>query len=145
MQQDQTWASIIHKWSRIQQTCARCGAVFFEIDNIGLWKCKQHPMSLDGDLKYRCCGISVYNRTPKSIGCVPCDHSSDGKIYIDSDVVTVPKVYMDLMKPMSKTILDPKKILDLPNNKMTAFVSRFDRDLTQKIIDTKYSYSSTGP
>lgn len=52
--------------------CARCGAVYHEYNNIGVWQCRQHPQEVGINNRYLCCG-----RGRKSRGCQAADHREE--------------------------------------------------------------------
>lgn len=55
--------------------CVRCGVIYKERDNIGVWRCKRyHPLfnlATPRSETYRCCGRSVAD---DDNGCVAADH-----------------------------------------------------------------------
>jgi len=67
------WRVILHNWRTVPIHCAN-NHVFLEIDNVGLWQCKQHicePKVLkNGDVLWPCCG----GRGRDHPGCVDADH-----------------------------------------------------------------------
>lgn len=53
-----------------KRRCVFCNVEYKNIDNIGRWQCVWHPLPLQPDNTYECCG-----RPGSTRGCKPCDHS----------------------------------------------------------------------
>lgn len=91
---------------RNEYECVRCNRTFREIDNIGAWQCTQHGVLLtdydsqslslltnNREPRWPCCNALVKLHTPSDRGCVPCDHTVSGRLWMpESDNYDVPEI-----------------------------------------------------
>lgn len=116
------WLYVLEKWQRHLIHCVN-NHDYYEIENVGTWKCRQHAMKYD-ELKkeWPCCHQPSYNE-----GCVKADH----RPYIEPyrDVHTIKQV-PDLIK---KSMKGPRPGYDALNNHYV----RYDVEGYEKIM-SKY-------
>jgi len=109
-----SYYSIVNRWHRPRH-CIRCGAFYKEIDNLGQWKCRNHPgdqvensdtFNKHDPFTFSCCGLShwdEYAKTPSKkhifeyrnpLGCTPCDHTiiPGAPQYTEKDDIVLPIV-----------------------------------------------------
>lgn len=48
------------------QTCSTCNVQYKELDNLGTWQCRYHPMEYDNDVGYLCCKRKIRKRRSSS-------------------------------------------------------------------------------
>lgn len=90
------WAEILRLWATKQRTCTH-GHLYYELDNVGSWKCRQHALEYDeGEGLWPCCGKT--NRLDR--GCVRADHRPfAAPLTVDQTIVGVPPPISRLMGP----------------------------------------------
>jgi len=130
--------STIYNWQSIELTCARCGLTYYEINNIGQWKCSQHARGWNdymggnfyGPFQWDCCGVqmSKFPHGDTKAGCVAADHSPlDIPYSRGEDDMQLPKDLLGLIK------VKPESIVPLGDAKNT--------DIYEDLIDRPDSLS----
>lgn len=106
-------------WHTKKLRCLRCSQFYFESENIGQWKCKQHVRVFNRDVAgqhhpvgvWECCGRSPIWRHDEdwpnhANGCVECDHKSDhaGAYLHPRDDVTIHPVLIEYLNIPGRAI-----------------------------------------
>ena len=69
------WNAKVNDWAETLLECTRCGRDFYEIDNIGSWRCSQHVAFRPTGGWWPCCGQKFISATQKVAAvCVAADH-----------------------------------------------------------------------
>ena len=121
------WAPLIVEWLSIRNICRKCGVVYYEIDNIGFWRCSQHPGFVQGD-KWSCCGRPILARYISN-GCVPADHNLyvTGPYSIKNHIevpMAIIKQYFDVEKLKGIVLDEFQNRINNQNYKIT--IARYD-------------------
>lgn len=132
---DPEWEEVIHNWNQKKLTCTRCGHLFYEIDNIGHWKCSQHVREsiyfrARNGYSWPCCGkrAKVIN-TPAYNGCVKADHTTLSINFDEYHDIPIPRKLEDyiVLKRQSVVIEDETEDLADDNDLFERFIiRRFD-------------------
>ena len=112
-------------------TCYRCGAYFYEIENIGQWKCNQHASVVPtGGEYWHCCGKVVGTGHVSDDGCVPSDHTTLSIPYSEVHNVPIPiSIIQQLDVPLISTVLhDDVSNTDGDYGFQQVVVRRYDRE-----------------
>lgn len=94
------WKTELLRLKKLKGRCTRCLADFYEIDNIGQWKCKQHayrgePLPISS--RWPCCGAIVgRSRNSNENGCIRCDHTATVFTWTEKDVYRVPQEVVEV-------------------------------------------------
>jgi hypothetical protein len=91
---DSYWSEKMRSYTKEKFVCVNCGMSYKESDNIGRWKCSQHPyfpsVSVGGI--WPCCGkLSKPKPVPMGGGCVRCDHTVLNCSYDSRHDIPLPK------------------------------------------------------
>lgn len=91
----------------LPRTCVRCHTSYYELDNIGGWKCWQHTRGIK-DGRFLCCNMPTNKNTPqehydyckdvRQRGCVRCDHTTLDEPYTQTNgIIIVPVRIMQIL------------------------------------------------
>lgn len=106
---DKRWDEVIKRWKREKLKCERCGEYFFEITNIGSWKCSQHALDRppNSRLRWLCC--KARNRGVAGMaskGCVRADHTTLSIQFNEDHDLQIPLPLMDCIGVHSQSIIE---------------------------------------
>lgn len=95
---------LLNLWIVETRTCTSCGENYKEIDNLGSWRCAQHPLEAIYDQRkgyavYQCCGKKKIGRSLGTNGCVRSDHTVLNIPYYDMHDIKLPKNLANIMPP----------------------------------------------
>lgn len=111
---DSYWNQTIREWKTEKRRCARCKVDYFEVDNIGRWKCWQHPCpTLPMETtRWPCCNrLMKRGLTAEPQGCVRADHTVLLVPYDEENNIPIPKVIFEKVWKQrmfqSDSVVDP--------------------------------------
>jgi len=105
------WQDVIRSWA-VERLCIRCNVTYREIENLGRWRCGDHPLSLnrsgDGrnhrEGRYECCGYAISPHDRQAFrgrwgrGCTASDHSEFERPYDERDRIILPPEVLRIVK-----------------------------------------------
>jgi hypothetical protein len=109
------WQKKIEEWQQVERRCLKCGLLFYEMDNIGKWQCKQHVLDYnhtqDGIFykagSWDCCGKKEKRgRELRANGCVRSDHTILFSPYTEKDDLSIEKALIELIVPCRESIIN---------------------------------------
>lgn len=111
------WKFTLKLWRTVSMRC-RNGHYYFEIDNLGTHKCKQHACVYNhAEKRWPCCGgASTYDP-----GCVPADHNVQSFNFTEAHDIVIPY-------PVIADLLTDGDGFDRP----TKTISRFNKEEHEK-------------
>jgi hypothetical protein len=110
---DKQWHDVLTKWSYEQHECINCGKRYVEIDNIGKWQCKQHPLPWK-DGQWQCCKSKVTcGDASRPVGCIRADHSHSTPKYTEQFDIPVPINLVQAISPKEESLVGHKDTTDL--------------------------------
>ncbi len=89
-QLDEQNQHIVEDWFRRQRQCVRCDRLYFEYQNTGTWRCRQHAGVLREDeerfgvFQWSCCQ-AAHDSPVERWGCVEADHSESAMCWTNAD------------------------------------------------------------
>jgi hypothetical protein len=116
---DPEWEALLSLWEREQLTCKKCGFFFYEIENIGSWKCYQHAVSSPRGGIWPCCGKSFFDR-----GCIRADHTTLPISFSENHDLKIPSPLKDAVGIFEKSKVEETS--DEMEFQSTIKVRRFD-------------------
>lgn len=117
---DPEWEAILSYWKREQLTCFRCKYYFYEIDNLGAWKCAQHAVVQPGRGGiWSCCNKGSLER-----GCVRADHTTLVIPFDENHDIKIPSLLKDVVEIYNKSKVEETS--DEMEFQSTITVRRFD-------------------
>jgi len=106
--EDPVWDATINVWLHTKRKCARCGAQYMAIDNVGAWRCEQF----------------VYDQHARRYTKIAADHSHvRSRTYSIIDDVVIPVSAMPFMKGRftPKAVVPGPVEVKQPDGTMRAF------------------------
>ena len=116
-----------------ERRCARCMQRFVEYENLGQWRCREHPGEIVAG-RFTCCrqrvGLAIggdknayyaHVFLDRDRGCIACDHTADGV-----DVVHGPAPFAAVSRAEAEALRVPAPALHVPQPERH-FVCRYDR------------------
>lgn len=97
----------------LPRKCVRCRVTYYELDNIGGWRCWQHTRGIK-DGRFLCCNMPTNKYTAQEYydgckdvrqrGCVQCDHTTQSEPYTElNGIVRVPVRIMQILSCISES------------------------------------------
>ena len=102
---DREWIEEINRWKSKELTCYKCGTFFYEIDNIGQWKCRQHASITPQNGEWSCCKKILGTGHVSSDGCVPSDHTTLLIPYTEIHNLPIPISLVQQLNILEKSVV----------------------------------------
>lgn len=139
------WRKIALTWMQEERECSRCGAFYFECENLGQWKCFRHTRTFNSDgpgkhygtARWDCCGREYQSFfTRSNNGCTRSDHTGirriDGKDIpqMDEQMVLIELIEKQIIKPPLPQSISSSRSIASPSPTPAAggiyYIKRFD-------------------
>lgn len=129
---DKKWEDVISRWTEEKLKCTKCGNFFYEINNIGAWKCSQHAHErhTNASTRWPCCD-KIYRGVPgmASLGCVRADHTTLEVNFTEEHDISIPITLKNYITVYGQSVIENNDALH--QNKIK--IRRFDWKTADKL------------